>query len=55
MTREGKESEEGKEFAQIVVPERSAHLYKPEWHAVCTGNGITTLRKRIKPIKEGDN
>jgi len=56
MTREGTENtDDSKEFAQIVVPERSAHLYKPEWQAVCTGNGITTLRKCIKPIKAGDN
>ena len=44
-----------KEFAQIVVPDRSAHLYLPEWSALCSGGGVTTLRKPIRMVKEGDN
>lgn len=50
--REGTESDERKEWSQIVVPTVSVHLYLNDgWENVCEDNGITTLRKWIAPSK----
>lgn len=50
MTRQGTESEERKEFAQIYVPVVSAHHYLPDgWVVVCSEGGVATLRKSLRP------